>query len=719
MALLTAIVAVPIANIDMSDGPYRVKTSAPDQVHTNIGRFTNPIPNNNSRQLLIPSQRVRLSAPRMARFNSELFKNTKPFVPPDWSSVFRTPDFLPRRSPQNALVLTSSVTTTTPFSKVDWSNAFRLPDFLPPPQPYNILIYSGVPFSQDDWSARVQTVDSSPPPAQPYNLNLYSPTIAAPFSQTDWPRVSPVGSREGFSDQAIWSFEIPFSQTDWPKANTVRRIAPDQAAYNQNIYTVTVTAAPFSQTNWAAPFGNRYFPSAQVAGGIIDITLPFAQFDWSKPFSVISSPPQARPYNLNIAIPTVTAKPFAQTDWPRVRPIIPSEGFSDQAIWLFEIPFHQTDWSKTRFAVFLPPAQPPNINLLSNPQPFAQYDWLHPFVPPLGRPVTQQPNYPNFYKNPQPFAQLDWIKPIRVPTVPGAPLPLNVNLYTGAPPAPFAQFDWSKPVRLPAVPQRQQDAININLFTNPLPFSPDDWPVTRRAPSARGALPHFNISLYAVPFTPIDWSVRRNLVSARQLDIPNIALRSGVQPVQPPFVPIDWSISRRLRIEQPSIPAYNINVYFNVPFSPNYIARGGRRCIVAVDAGRFMVSTALRRERVVVGISNNVSQTNNLLPPIDETVEFETVTFDFGLILQPGVIITAVLALTCDVFEGTDPTPTARLIGPSVLAPSPNSGLANQAVGQMVGSMIGEVTYRLQCVAQCSDGQKLSLWAHLACQTPD
>lgn len=114
-----------------------------------------------------------------------------------------------------------------------------------------------------------------------------------------------------------------------------------------------------------------------------------------------------------------------------------------------------------------------------------------------------------------------------------------------------------------------------------------------------------------------------------------------------------------------------------------------------------------------------MSSTNNLTPPIDATVEQETVTFDYGGILKPGITLTGTPTITCDVYGGTDPTPDARIIGPWRIGDSPNTGAPNAAIYQVFGQMLAGVTYRLQCVCTTSDGQTLSLWTHLGCDQPD
>ena len=115
-----------------------------------------------------------------------------------------------------------------------------------------------------------------------------------------------------------------------------------------------------------------------------------------------------------------------------------------------------------------------------------------------------------------------------------------------------------------------------------------------------------------------------------------------------------------------------------------------------------------------------MSQTNDLQPPIDSTVEIETVTFDFGLILQSGnAILQGTPTVTCNLVSGTDPDPASRLQSDPMIVASPNSGAAASAVSLLVGSMIGGTIYRLQCWCATSDGQTLSLWTHLMCRTPN
>jgi hypothetical protein len=151
--------------------------------------------------------------------------------------------------------------------------------------------------------------------------------------------------------------------------------------------------------------------------------------------------------------------------------------------------------------------------------------------------------------------------------------------------------------------------------------------------------------------------------------------------------------------------------------NPNLLAVALRRVTTAIGGARAKVSTAKQRSLVAVGRSNTMSQTNPLSPNIDATVEYETVTFDYGLILAAGVTITSA-TVSCAVVSGTDATPSSRVTGSPSTTTSLQTGAPNTAVSQLVGGMVAGVTYRLQCVATTSDGQSLSLWTHLTCQAP-
>ena len=79
--------------------------------------------------------------------------------------------------------------------------------------------------------------------------------------------------------------------------------------------------------------------------------------------------------------------------------------------------------------------------------------------------------------------------------------------------------------------------------------------------------------------------------------------------------------------------------------------------------------------------------TNNLsFAAIEATVEFETVTFDYGLILAPGATITSA-TVTRSVVSGMDARPSARVVGSNTT--SLQTGAANAAVSQLLGGIVG------------------------------
>jgi hypothetical protein len=111
-----------------------------------------------------------------------------------------------------------------------------------------------------------------------------------------------------------------------------------------------------------------------------------------------------------------------------------------------------------------------------------------------------------------------------------------------------------------------------------------------------------------------------------------------------------------------------------------------------------------------------MSGSMTLTPPIDASVELETICFDYGLLLQDGPLtITSVLSMTCTAIAGTDTDAATRLVGGSVISASRETGAASGAVLQQVGRMVAGVAYSLRCVAVISDGQQLSLSARLTC----
>jgi hypothetical protein len=80
-------------------------------------------------------------------------------------------------------------------------------------------------------------------------------------------------------------------------------------------------------------------------------------------------------------------------------------------------------------------------------------------------------------------------------------------------------------------------------------------------------------------------------------------------------------------------------------------------------------------------------------------VEFETVMFDYGLILAAGVTITSA-TVTCAAVSGTEATPSSRVTGSRSKSTSLQSAAANAAVSQLVAGIVAGVAYPSQCVAR-------------------
>lgn len=108
---------------------------------------------------------------------------------------------------------------------------------------------------------------------------------------------------------------------------------------------------------------------------------------------------------------------------------------------------------------------------------------------------------------------------------------------------------------------------------------------------------------------------------------------------------------------------------------------------------------------------------NDLSPPI-LTGETRTAGFDFGTILNAGVIISSVASVSCSVHTGTDASVASRLQGGSSIISSASTGAASSAVAQNIGTMLDGVTYTLVCYVNTSDSQVLGIVTHISCEAP-
>lgn len=110
-------------------------------------------------------------------------------------------------------------------------------------------------------------------------------------------------------------------------------------------------------------------------------------------------------------------------------------------------------------------------------------------------------------------------------------------------------------------------------------------------------------------------------------------------------------------------------------------------------------------------------------PPIDSTVQIQTVGVDFGDFLAPGATLAGEPTVTIAVVQGLDATPNSRLLGNPQIATVPKveggTGLPNTSILQQVGDLVGGVIYRLQFVCARSDSTDVvSAWATVPSDTP-
>jgi hypothetical protein len=372
-----------------------------------------------------------------APYNVNLYSSNVPFNQTDWPRV--TPIRLSTSFGDQGIWA-----LTIPFNQGQWPNTNAVVAIPTWNAPYNINLYPTVvssPFAKTDWAAASSIKGASlrqrenflplianlgpfvgsfgpvkppnivSPQPQPYNPNLYTAAfIQPPFSQTSWLSVAQPRPSYGFSDQAIWALISPFvPYFDASKPFFPIPSKPQVLGANLNLFPAAGT--PFTPYDFSRPLNRPSFTPPFIDGALIDVTVPFNQYDWSKPQQ--PAPAKDQPLwslNINLYPPGPAQKPFAQYDWPRVNAVRLSAAFSDQGIWALtspfvpyyfnpiakpfpsvmrtegvnialtapfvQPPFAQTDWPNTKTVKSSPPqAQPYNMGLFTNPIPFAQYSW--------------------------------------------------------------------------------------------------------------------------------------------------------------------------------------------------------------------------------------------------------------------------------------------------------------------------------------------------------
>lgn len=343
-------------------------------------------------------------------------------------------------------------------------------------------------------------------------------------------------------------------------------------------------------------------------------TLPFNQYDWSKPFFPVIRVDNHRSTNINLLTNPIPFGPYDYSDGPYpVRRYAPDQIYPNLTLTVTppSLPPFVSDYSDGAYNVrrYAPDQTYPNIALLNPPPqapPFTpdysdgpysvrRYapDQVYPnialltFVVPAVEPRTPYLSPPFHFRVNQidvqavnialtaapvamPFGPFDWSKAVQPRALPVIPAPpYNPNLYTN--PIPFGPYDYNIAHAVIHSPP-QAAPYNINIFVNPIPFGPFDW--TARAPQMPSRAPdqiERNPNIFSeVPTVPIDWSARPQQFPPRQPDqiYPDIAI-NVTPPPQAPFAQYDWSKPFFPPPSRDTTQPTNINLYQNpIPFGP-------------------------------------------------------------------------------------------------------------------------------------------------------
>lgn len=291
-----------------------------------------------------------------------------------------------------------------------------------------------------------------------------------------------------------------------------------------------------------------------------------------------NTPQKGTSVSSSVSLPlnvTPPAKPFLQTEWPRVKDVhglsqdqlhtdinlftnpvpfsnsnllVPvsivklSVPDTQQVSRLLTTPFSTTDWSATKFRTFPVIPNYTNIALTAvvvTADPIKPYEWGRTQVGPDFAVPVQYPNL-NINTVGSPVIPFDWGKQQQNPNFP--PLPLYPNTALNVAPVffPFYTQDFSKPFT-PTPAKQDQRGVNINLFTNPIPFGPYDYSsrfVDRFTPVDQNGVPNLVLPNSSTPFVSYDWSKTKAVKASIDPQLPNVVI---LQPVGAPFSQLDWS----------------------------------------------------------------------------------------------------------------------------------------------------------------------------------
>lgn len=227
--------------------------SAPDQLHTDINFYPNPIPFNNSVLLGVTARNRLVSSDATDASEIWLFttQTASPTIPLDMSTsravTYLTPPIYPNQVLQNFSTPVVNVWSTTSSNRT-----------LPPDNFPNIALLQPVvvqsPFYTKDFSTSKAT-NWQPSPQYP-NLVLLVPQapVQAPFYTQDFSRpFTPVPAK---TDQQsvnlnLFTNPIPFLSYDWSKPKAVKASVDPQYP---NLIILQPVGAPFSQLDWSKAY---------------------------------------------------------------------------------------------------------------------------------------------------------------------------------------------------------------------------------------------------------------------------------------------------------------------------------------------------------------------------------------------------------------------------------------------------------------------------------
>jgi hypothetical protein len=479
---------VGAAQLDLSAKPFRVPSAGFDKSRAlNLNLFKNPIPFFNSFQGR--GATAPLSSPAQP-YNLALYTPVTVATAQPRTSYLSPPYALPPFRPDASRGLNLSlqpVVVAAPFAQYSWPSAVTLKRAVDATQPSNPNLFTNpLPFAQYDWSKPVRLAPERPDVARGLNINLFTNPI--PFGPFDWNKAVQIAPERPDPNRSLninlFTNPIPFFNPPSVGSPAQSR-APDQGPYNQNVYAVTVVAVPFAQLDWSRPAK----PPASFPAQSFNLALynDAATTTLRKPFIFPANlvqpvrPDASRGLNLNLTV-VVTAAPFVPVDF--------SKSF---------FPKVQSDAS-----------QPLNLQLFTNPIPIFNTDYsaITPRIPRAPDQVAYNLNTYTVVVVAAPFVPIDYSKPFFPRVLPPDPPALNLQLFTN--PIPFGPFDWSKPVATPRFLPDASFQLNLalNFTVQVMPFAQYDW--------SKSALPNIPAPrIYQrdptnfanpIPFAQLDWS---------------------------------------------------------------------------------------------------------------------------------------------------------------------------------------------------------------------